>query len=236
MSKRRIIESIALILLMNTGACAKDWTGFYGGANAGLVFRDIDLRSQHISFTYPNDQCNMNAINATFSPGVQLGYMHQFTNEMITGIEAALSFNVNKDKALSCSCPTNANVADRFSFKNSMQTAIKGRAGRLVNWKKTTLLPYVTTGVSFADSALTYTNEGGDYYSQNNTQAGWIFGAGIEWPLRSSGLMRVEYSYVYYGKNVNMNIPIVYGLIDSNGNARVDLNSNKLVVAINYWF
>lgn len=90
-------------------------------------------------------------------------------------------------------------------------------------------------GASFANAGLTYKNEGSDYYSQNTTQAGWLIGAGIEWSFRQNWSLRTEYSYVNYGNAIHLKIPSIYGLLDPNGNARVNLNANNLLVAINYW-
>ena len=78
-------------------------------------------------------------------------------------------------------------------------------------------------------------NEGGDFYSKNTTRTGWLIGTGIEWSFRKNWSLRAEYAYVDYGNTLKLKIPSVYGLVDPNGNARVSLNTNSILVAINYW-
>lgn len=213
----------------------KSWTGFYAGANAGYVFNNVDLKSEQLGFTSSSENCNINSDFSSFSPGMQLGYLYQFSNNFVSGIEANVAFNTSQKDAMSCNSVFNPNVYDGFSFRNQMQSSVKGRAGRALNWNKNILLPYLAAGVSFANLGLTYQNEGGDYYSKNTIQPGWLIGAGIEWAFRQNWSLRVEYSYVDYGNAINLNIPNVYGLIDPNGNARANLSSNNLVVAVNYW-
>lgn len=82
---------------------------------------------------------------------------------------------------------------------------------------------------------MSYKNEGGDYYSRNSSQTGWLIGAGIEWAIGKNWSLRAEYNHVGYGHAVNLQIPTVYDLDDPDGNARVTLNSNNFALAINYW-
>jgi outer membrane immunogenic protein len=126
-------------------------------------------------------------------------------------------------------------VYDRFSFRNQLQSAIKGRAGRVLNWYHHHLLPYVTAGVNIAQVELTYKNEGGDEYSKNRAKVGWLIGAGIEWAFKQHWTVRGEYFYANYGNTINLKIPSVYGLEDPNGHANLNLRSNNIVVTINYW-
>lgn len=211
------------------------WTGFYAGVNEGAVFNNVQLRSQQLGFTNPSEQCNTNSDFSTFFPGIQLGYMHQFPNDFVSGIEANVTFNTLQKNTLSCPCPNNLSVSDHFSVRNKMQSSIKARGGRALNWNKSIILPYLTAGASFANTGLTYKNEGGDFYSQKATQAGWLIGGGIEWSFRKNWSLRAEYAYADYGKTINLRIPSVYDLVDPNGNARVALNTNSILVAINYW-
>lgn len=211
------------------------WTGFYAGVNEGAVFNHVQLRSQQLGFTNPSGHCNTSSDFSTFFPGIQLGYMYQFPNDFVSGIEANATFNTNQKNTLSCTCPDNPDVSDRFSMRNQMQSSIKGRVGRALNWNKSILLPYLTAGASFVNTGLSYQNEGGDFYSNNTTQAGWLIGAGIEWSFRQNWSLRAEYAYADYGNTIKLGIPSVYGLVDPNGNARVALNANSILLAINYW-
>lgn len=245
MNKCSIITKSALIALSLNGVAyagnniSQDslnrWTGFYVGAEAGTVFNNVQLKSQQSGFTSPGSTCNTSSDFSTFSPGIQLGFLHQFANYFVSGIEANVIFNTNQKSTLSCNCPFNPVVSDRFSFRNQMQPSIKGRGGHVLNWNKNIFLPYLTAGASIANAGLTYQNEGGDYYSQNSHQAGWLIGAGLEWSLNQRWSLRTEYSNVNYGKTIEFKLPNIYGLIDPNGNARANLSSNSIIVSINYW-
>ncbi|WP_298625175.1 outer membrane beta-barrel protein [uncultured Legionella sp.] len=246
MSKCSIIAKGVVVILGMAGAAYADndsarysfsnsWTGFYAGINAGLVFNSIQLGSQQLGFTNPSEQCNISSDFSRLLPGIQLGFMHQFSNNFVSGIEANIAFNTNKTETLACDCPDFSIVSDRFSFKRQKQSSIKARVGRTLNWNASLLLPYLTAGASLANSELTYSNEGGDYYSQKTNQTGPLVGAGIEWAFKNNWSLRAEYNYVDYGNVIKMQIPSIYGLIDPNGNARVDLSSNNIVVSINYW-
>ncbi|TAK76434.1 MAG: porin family protein [Gammaproteobacteria bacterium] len=237
MNKLSIMIKSVMIAMGMVGIAYADnrWTGFYVGMDAGVVFNSVQLTSQQLGFTNPDGTCNTNSDYSTSSPGIQLGYTYQFSNDLVSGIEANVSINTNQKNTLSCVCPFNPYVSDTFTFRNQMQSAIKGRVGRALNLGKSIFLPYVTAGASFANVGLTYTNEGGDYYSNTATQAGWLIGAGIEWAFSQHWSLRAEYYYVDYGNAINLNIPSVYGLSDPNGNAQVDLSSNNVAVAINYY-
>lgn len=89
-------------------------------------------------------------------------------------------------------------------------------------------------GGSLANLGVSYADEGGDYYSKNSTQPGWLVGAGLEWRFKNAWSVRAEYYYTAYN-SFDMSIPVTYGLADPNGNARVKINDNNIRVAINYW-
>lgn len=237
---KSVVMAISLFGVVYAEASPDDssvnnWKGFYAGINGGFFLNEVQLTSQQLGFTSPNETCNTHSDFSTFFPGLQLGYMYQFTTGLVSGIETNVTFNTHQKDTLGCRCPDNPNVSDRFSFKNQRQSSIKGRIGHVWNWHKTRFLPYLTAGASFANVGLTYTNEGGDYYSTTTRQAGSLLGVGIEWAFANNWSVRTEYSYVDYERTLKLNIPSVYGLIDPNGNARVNLSSNTVLVAVNYW-
>jgi outer membrane immunogenic protein len=212
------------------------WTGFYVGANAGIAFNNVRLNVQQLGFSSLSQTYNANSNFSTFFPGIQFGYMYQFANNLVSGIEANVTINTHQADTLTYPAPYNNPGYDQFSFKDRLQSSIKGRLGRALHWHKKILLPYVTAGVSFANVQLTYNNEGGDYYYKSTTAPGWLLGAGMEWAVNANWSLRAEYSYIDYGSAINMNIPSVFGLIDPNGVAHAKLSSNNIAVSVNYWF
>lgn len=231
--------SIIAIAITMSGAVAANtnntWTGFYVGINEGFAFNNVRLNAHQLGFTSVNETCNTKSDFSSYFPGAQLGFLYSLSNDLVAGLEANVTFNMQQKAILDCHCPQNPTVSDRFLFKNRMQSFFKGRLGRSITWNKGALLPYLTAGAGFAHVALNYTNEGGDYYSKDSNQTGALFGAGIEWSLMQNCSVRAEYSYVDYRNNIKLAIPSVYALIDPNGSARASLNTNNIQLAINYW-
>lgn len=143
-----------------------NWTGWYAGMNAGVAFNTAQLRSQQLGFTSLDEACHTTSKFFTVLPGGQIGYMHQFPNELVSGIEANFTFNIPQKNTFTCLCEDNPTVSDGFAFRNRWQSSIKARMGRALNWGKNSVFPYLTAGASFADLGLTYKNEGRDDYSK----------------------------------------------------------------------
>lgn len=236
--KKLSIAAKGLMIAMGMVGIAyadNNWTGFYAGMDAGFAFNDVQLTSQQLGFTSPSETCNRNSNFSTFFPGMQLGYMYQFPNSFVSGVEANTTFNNNQKYIFKCNSEFNPDVYDRFTFRNQRQASIKGRLGHAQDWSKGVLLPYLTAGASFVNVGLTYENEGGDYYSNATTRLGWLIGAGIEWAIMQHWSLRAEYYFVEYGRAIKLGIPTVYGLDDPNGAAKVSLSSKNIGVSINYW-
>lgn len=236
MSKNKMmIASMLSIGFANSAHASITWTGIYAGTGAGFTLNQVQLKSQHLGFADPSNTCNVNSTFSTFSPGIQLGYMHQFSNSFVTGIEVSGNLNTNQEQTLSCSTDL-PEVYDRFKFRSQGQADVKVRLGHSLNLGRNSFLPYFTSGVSLNSIGLKYENEGGDFYANSSTKAGWLLGAGIEWAFQHHWSLRAEYDYADYGENaLKLEIPSVYELQDPNGNAHVSLNSNNIVASLHYW-
>ncbi len=208
------------------------WTGFYGGINLGGNFSSTELYSSHLGFINPDGTCNVDSSISSFSPGLQLGYLHQFDSNVVLGVEGDFTYNTQDRGNITCPCPTNLVAQDRFTVTNRLQGSLRGRLGYALDHN---LLPFVSVGVSFADMGIKYGNEGGDVYNKNATQAGWLVGAGLEWGFSDDLSVRAEYNYKAYN-NLNIPIPSVYGLTDPSGSAHLSPSDNTVRIAVNYWF
>jgi outer membrane immunogenic protein len=60
----------------NVSLLNNKWTGFYASVNGGVVFNNAELRSAQLGFTNPSDTCNTSADFSSFSPGIEVGYLH----------------------------------------------------------------------------------------------------------------------------------------------------------------
>ncbi len=215
------------------------WTGLYGGINLGGNFIDADLNSKQKDFYNKEEKCNKDGSIDGFTPGVQLGYLHQFDSNFVLGAEADFTYNTQDRANLNCPCTVDiANQADQFTAENRLQGSLRGRFGYALNKD---LLPFISAGVSFADMGLKYNGQAGgvnqDFYSKNTSQAGWLVGGGLEWGATDSISVRGEYYYTAYN-TIDMAIPNLQKSLtsDPNGNSHLNLSSNTVRVAINYWF
>lgn len=237
MNKFSIKNTIITISMIGAtfGAMCNSWARFYAGADTGPVFNNAKLRSQHLSFTNPSGRFNTSSDYSTFDLGVHAGYMHQINHELMSEIEANITVKTNQEEKFKYQSLFNPSVFDGFVFKNHVQGSLKGRLGHNLRWDNESIFPYLTTGISFADVELKYKNEATDRYSNSRISAGWLIGTGAEWWFQKNWSLRIEYNYLYYGRAVKLNLPIIYGLFDPNSKATVDLDSNNVFVAINYW-
>ena len=209
-----------------------DWTGFYGGVNIGGIFNDAHLNANHIGFTSLTGVCNTQSSFSSFFPGGQLGYSYQLNRKVVLGVEGDFTYNINGKGRTHCTCEFNPGVSDQFTILNQMQGSLRGRIGYALDKH---LLPFFTAGASLADLGTSYSNEIGNFYSEKSASGGWLVGAGLEWAFSERWSLRAEYYYVDYGNALNMKIPDVYGLLDTNGSVNSTLNANNVRIAINYW-
>jgi outer membrane immunogenic protein len=215
-----------------TSTVQTKWSGFYAGLNGDAVLNYVDMQSNNASFTGLSGTCDKRANFASFSPGAQIGFVHQFNSNLVLGIEGDFNYNTNQRTSLNCTCPINPGVSDSFVFNNRMQGSLLGRLG--YTFRNSSLLPFFTAGGSLANLGLKYHNEHGDYYSANTTKAGWVVGVGMEWRMLAAWSLRAEYSYVSYS-DVKMHVNTIYSVTDPNGAARAALHTNNVELAINYW-
>ena len=148
------------------------------------------------------------------------------------GVEGDFTYNVNQTGKADCNCTVTPGVFDLYTIKNRLQGSARGRLGYLL---KSSILPFISAGGSFADLSMAYNNEVGNVYSTKTIQSGWVVGAGLEWGFADTCSVRAEYYYIDYNK-IKMGIPTLYGLYDPNASAAINFNSNNLRLAVNYWF
>ncbi len=232
---KKIVVMLAMSLMNVAYADNLPLTGYYAGVNTGVAFNDATVTAQQLGFTNASNTCNKNAGYSNALSGVQLGYLYQFSNAIISGVEINTTVNSEQKHTEYCNSVFNAGVYDGFTLKNQWQTSVKGRVGREETWQNNIFLPYLTAGVSMAKMGLSYQNEGGNYYSTDAAYAGWLIGAGLEWAITQHWSLRAEYTYIDYGKAIKLNIPTVYGLNDPNGNADVNLSTNTIALGLSYW-
>jgi outer membrane immunogenic protein len=151
-----------------------DWTGFYGGINAGYGWGDSKF--------------NLGGVTSNSSPegallGGTIGYNYQW-GQTVFGVEGDFDWS---DAHGRTGC-----VAGTCETKNRWLSTVRGRLGYAVD----RFMPYITGGAAFGDVNANIPGVGSD----RDTRAGWTVGAGAEYAFTPNWSVKAEYLYVDLGK------------------------------------
>lgn len=151
-----------------------NWTGFYGGLNAGYGFGTSSWNSL-VASGNPNPKGLL--------AGFTFGYNYQ-TSAWVWGLEGDIDFSDMKGSVV-CGAGT-------CETKNSWLGTERLRLGYagLNNW-----LLYLTGGAAFGDVKASNSLTG----SATATKIGWVAGAGAEYAMWSNWSVKLEYLYANLG-------------------------------------
>ena len=177
-----------------TVAQAFDWTGVYGGLNAGFGRGVPDVAS--IRSPAITGRLSIPGIlkPAGFSGGVQAGYNYQY-GAFVFGIEGDLNLGSLRDSIVD---PTIAVISQTRLFGT-----LRPRIG-VVSMER--LLVYATAGYAFAQNR--YTVAGGvatPAISQTSTYNGYAVGGGLEYAFTDHLSVKLESIYHAIGKKTLVN-------------------------------
>jgi outer membrane immunogenic protein len=188
-----------------------NWTGFYGGLEAGGVWANTDINYTASQFgfngapgaAFLNSGTSGRLQTAGFTGGGQLGYNYQ-TGAVVWGIEGDLNYTgLSGTRFIPLNfAPVGVNITDNFTqtMKSNWLATMRGR------WGVTTgpVLFYATGGLAVAN--VSYTDFGyfpflpsSNAASQSATHAGWTVGGGAEWMIAPRWSIKAEYLYVDLG-------------------------------------
>jgi len=208
-----------------------NWTGAYGGVNLGAVWTGSQLTANNINFLTDSGTYSQAMNSASVNPGLQLGYLYQFNNGGVVGMEG--DFTYPDASSTYTNVNSTGSAFDQFKTQYNLQGSLRLRGGYAFD----RFLPYVTAGVSFAGMKLSYNNDVGDSYSKSTTQTGWVLGAGLEYGFLKNLSGRVEYLYSGYGNALNMSVPTtVDDVSDPLASTHATMYTNVLRAAVNYRF
>lgn len=214
----------ATLLVSVASACAADavaaaptlfaWSGGYFGLQAGH------------SWANSNYNVDVNDAYVPYDPdgwfgGVFAGYGHQFSNNVVLGLEADLNLSDVKAGRTFALDPTPTPSAfgdSRISWHGS----IRGRLGYAFG----RLMPFVTGGVALARYEHTINFDNSKF---RDDYAGWTAGVGLEYAATDRIITRVEYRHSDYGDKS-------YGQIGGLFPHTTDLESHDVRFGIAYKF
>ena len=164
------------------------WTGFYIGPNLGGAWSQANLTDTLLGLSLDN----VNDKGA-FIAGGQLGFNYQFGN-FVLGVEGDFDGVANTKNASDLVGPGIGTIL--VTSNNSWIATLAGRFGVTNGY----WLFYGKAGggwVGNDDFTITNTATGASITgSNNNTNSGWLVGAGIEWAFAPNWSLKIEYDYL----------------------------------------
>jgi outer membrane immunogenic protein len=203
------------------------WTGFYFGANIGGAWERRNLTDSllGLSLSNVNDK-------GAFIGGGQLGFNYQFGNFLL-GVEGDF------DGVAATNSPGTGVVGLPFgtivvTSNNRWITTLAARFGVTND----TWLFYGKAGGGWVGNdgfTITNTVTGASITgSNNNTNSGWLVGAGIEWALAPNWSVKIEYDYL--GLNSQTFTAPAGGFLAGDTFTTSNPNVQMVKVGVNYLF
>jgi high affinity Mn2+ porin len=158
-----------------------DWTGFYLGGHVGYGGGSLGPGTNPLpeqSVFFPHSVTGLIG-------GYQAGYIRQFSNHVVLGIEADASFTSPVDGPALTPAP--------FSTTLDYVGTVRGRIGYAFG----ALLPYLTGGFAWGHGHVNFDDGGGNAIllrAQNHF--GWTAGAGVEFAVSGNWTAKLEYNYI----------------------------------------
>ena len=203
------------------------WTGFYLGGNIGGAWAHRDVTD-----TFFGTNVNNGNNNGVFIGGGQVGYNWQLGNAVL-GVEADFDGVANNNNTGTVFIPalgpvqvTSNNrwittVAARFGLTNGYWL-FYGKAGGGWVGNEDFTVTNLTTGSSFR-------------ISNDNSNGGWLVGAGIEWAFAPNWSAKVEYNYLGL-EDRTFTVPAGSPFFPGDTFTRGDRNVQMVKAGINYRF
>jgi outer membrane immunogenic protein len=165
------------------------WTGFYIGGNFGGAWNHRNVTDSFFGLNLSNS-----SNEGVFIGGGQLGFNYQFNN-IVLGVEWDFDWAGNNDNTVSgIVAPGIGGI--QVTSNNGWITTVAARFGVTYDhW-----LFYGKAGGGWiGNNKVTVTsvaNGASVTAFDNNSNNGWLVGAGIEWALTSNWSVKVEYDYL----------------------------------------
>ena len=194
---------------------AFNWTGGYVGASVGYGWGDSTLDFDVINYIVPYDPDG-------FMGGVHAGYNHQFSNDVVLGVEADFQLSgMGSSNVLGISNGVPGG-AYRYYSEQKWNAALRARLGYAAD----RFLPYLAGGLAVAQ--YEHGESVNDPFSATGTYLGWTVGAGLEFAATENVVLRTEYRYADFGSQ-HFVVPGWFSHV-------VDLKSQDVRFGISYRF
>jgi outer membrane immunogenic protein len=164
-----------------------NWTGLYVGGNVGGAWAHRDVTDTFFGVNF-----NSGNNNGVFIGGGQLGYNWQ-VGYAVLGFEAEFDGAANNNNTGTVFIPGAGTI--QVTSNNRWITTLAARFG-------VTNGPWLFYGkagggwVGNEDLTITNLTTGASITTSNNSNGGWLVGAGIEWAFAPNWSAKVEYNFL----------------------------------------
>ncbi|QIG51627.1 porin family protein [Nordella sp. HKS 07] len=190
-------------------AC-RDFSGFYIGAHAGWLWANIDAKSND----FPTN-LNENLNGDGFVGGGLVGANFQ-SDCIVFGVEGDLGWvDANGSHFIN----DLGEAGDRLNVDTGMNGHIRARLG----WSAGDFMPFIAGGASYLEL-----DHDTNFGNGTESQWGWNIGAGIDWAVSDSLILRAEYIYDDFS-SANFNVT---DDTDTRRDFDIDANSSTVRAAI----
>src|SRR6266699_1068445 len=201
------------------------WTGFYLGGNIGGAWANRDVLDPFLGVNFNNGNSN-----GVFIGGGQLGYNWQI-NYFVLGIEADFDGAANNNNTGTVFIPRVGTI--QVTSNNRWITTLAARFG-------VTNGPWLFYGkagggwVGNEDFTVTNLTTGSSItVSNNNSNSGWLVGAGIEWAFAPNWSAKLEYDFLGLDDRTFI---VPAGFLIGDTFTQNNRNIQMLKVGVNYLF
>lgn len=216
------------------------WTGFYVGANAGVLFSDSSITTfGNAANTISNVALNRRAGSLSnndegFIVGGQVGYNYQLGN-IVLGLEADLNYT---DR--STTTTFRSTLGDPSTYRQELDYL--GTVRLRVGYAFDRVLVYATGGLAYGDvnnsvdffantigNPLQFTGRSGD------VEVGYAVGGGVEYAFTNNLSLKAEYLYYDLGKT-NVLVNAIPGVGVNSYTAQFKNDGHIVRAGLNYRF
>jgi len=198
------------------------WTGGYVGVSAGYAWGKSPFTNVSDGYSEGTDYDPDG-----FLGGLYTGYNHQFSNNVVFGVDADLNFAKIESKNGDYFSDSHNFV---FPWIPSSKMKWNGAARARLGYAYDRILPYIAGGVSFGEYEFGVRfSSGRDIFSEKSTMTGWNIGAGFEYAATDNLILRAEYRYTDFGNKT------FHGLAGED-TAKIKLNTHDVRVGLAYKF
>lgn len=238
-------------------APAFSWTGFYLGANAGYGGGKFDYPfnafQRQLQAEAPAIESRLDGrlglTSSGFILGGQLGYLYQFDNRLVAGVEADFQWSGIEGRLSGTGTLTGTGaLPGTFSFDAGSQVRWFGTLRARLGYAFDRTLLYATGGLAYGQvrthADISVGNAGVPIpgltgaVATSHTRWGWTVGAGLEYALAQNWSFKTEYLYVDLGTSnvLSSSVDDSANGFTAGANLKVTTRFHTVRAGINYRF